>query len=85
MGKFLTSNGGGLGDPLAGKNNMEKEGGREKERRGSDQVLMQCSRWVWFGLVWFLALVLVLTVPGSGKVQSRAVRCGFVVACAGGK
>lgn len=40
-------------------------------------------RWVWFGLVWFmiLALVLVLAGPGSGKVQSRSVRCGAVRVC----
>lgn len=39
----------------------KKYGERGREGEGetrSGQVLMQCSRWVWFGLVWFLALVL---------------------------
>lgn len=54
----------------------KREGGRREARSGQ----VKCERMHRVGLVWFglvLALVLVLTGPGSGKVQSRAVRCGL--------
>lgn len=53
MGEFSTSNGGGLGRPLAGKKIIwrKREGGRRRDAVRSSAHAVQQVGLVWFGLV----------------------------------